>query len=172
MGHVGRFTAVDARCYPRSSRVVVRTARGLELGEVLASPDGELGRLRSEGPLLRAVTSEDDLLQTRLEKNRQSAFDACRKLLSEHQLPASLIDVEQTFDGRRLFFYFLGDVTQQIEAITDQLAAAYEGQIQTREFAELLEHGCGPDCGTQSAAGGCATCVGCAVSSACSLGGG
>ena len=34
LGHVGRFTAVDAVRYPRDSRVVVRTGRGLELGEV------------------------------------------------------------------------------------------------------------------------------------------
>ena len=35
MGQVGRFAAVDAVRYPRHSRVVVRTRRGLEVGEVL-----------------------------------------------------------------------------------------------------------------------------------------
>ena len=39
MGQVGRFTAVDAVRYPRRSRVIVRTRRGLELGEVLIPPD-------------------------------------------------------------------------------------------------------------------------------------
>ena len=38
LGHVGRFTAVDAVRYPRDTRVVVRTGRGLEVGEILAPP--------------------------------------------------------------------------------------------------------------------------------------
>src|SRR4051794_28895219 len=38
LGHVGRFTSVDATRFPRGARVVVRTSRGLELGEILAPP--------------------------------------------------------------------------------------------------------------------------------------
>ena len=38
MGQVGRFAAVDAVRYPRRSRVIVRTRRGLEMGEVLCPP--------------------------------------------------------------------------------------------------------------------------------------
>ena len=43
MGEVGRFTAVDGRQYPRGARVIVRTPRGLETGEVLATFDGHRG---------------------------------------------------------------------------------------------------------------------------------
>ena len=39
MGQVGRFAAVDAVRYPRHSRVVLRTRRGLEIGQVLSPPD-------------------------------------------------------------------------------------------------------------------------------------
>ena len=38
MGQVGRFAAVDAVRYPRHSRVIVRTRRGLEMGDVLRRP--------------------------------------------------------------------------------------------------------------------------------------
>jgi hypothetical protein len=38
MGQVGRFAAVDAVRYPRHCRVIVRTRRGLEIGDVLAGP--------------------------------------------------------------------------------------------------------------------------------------
>ena len=38
MGQVGRFAAVDAVRYPRRSRVIVRTRRGLEIGDVLRRP--------------------------------------------------------------------------------------------------------------------------------------
>ena len=64
MGQVGRFAAVDAVRYPRRSRVVVRTRRGLELGEVLTPPeDSDDGRTFSDGDLLRGVTVQDELLQ-------------------------------------------------------------------------------------------------------------
>ena len=38
LGHVGRFASVDANRYPRQTRVIVRSPRGLEIGEVLAPP--------------------------------------------------------------------------------------------------------------------------------------
>ncbi len=60
MGHVGRFAAIDAVRYPRRSRVVVRTVRGLELGEVLApcdaTPEGN-----TDGSILRGVTFFENL---------------------------------------------------------------------------------------------------------------
>jgi hypothetical protein len=42
LGHVGRFAAVDAMRYPRRTRVVLRSLRGLEVGEVLSSPERSL----------------------------------------------------------------------------------------------------------------------------------
>src|SRR5690349_16457427 len=99
MGQVGRFTAVDAMCYPRRSRVVVRTRRGLELGEVLCPPDDcDDGHDFADGDLLRGITVQDELLQARLEKNRQEAYTACATMLAERGVPAVLVDVEHLFD--------------------------------------------------------------------------
>ena len=36
------------------------------------------------------------------------------------------MDVEHLFDGRSLFFHFLGDVPPEVEAVTQELAEAYE----------------------------------------------
>jgi hypothetical protein len=68
LGHVGRFTAVDAVRYPRDARVVVRTGRGLELGEVLAEPGNAADEAAADGSILRGLTVEDQLLEARLEK--------------------------------------------------------------------------------------------------------
>jgi cell fate regulator YaaT (PSP1 superfamily) len=170
LGHVGRFTAVDAVRYPRYSRVVVRTGRGLELGEVLAPPADETEPAGSDGSILRGLTVEDQLLEVRLEKNRQAAYDACAHRLAELNLPAALMDVEHLFDGRTLVFYFLGEMTAELEALTDELAEVYEAHVQFRRFSEAVTEGCGPGCGTEAATGGgCKTCAtGCAVASACS----
>lgn len=179
LGRVGRFTSVDAVRYPRGSRVICRTVRGLEVGEVLsAAPSTPLARREvisapippSDGSLLRGMTPEDHLLLARLEKHRDEAYSACQLLLSERGVQATLMDVEHLFDGRSLYFYFLGDVSPELEAVTAELAETYETQVQFRKFADTLTAGCGPGCGTDEAAGGgCGDggCSTCSVASAC-----
>jgi hypothetical protein len=169
LGHVGRFTAVDATSYPRAARVVVRTARGLEVGEVLAPCDDEIPRGSADGSILRGMTVEDHLMSARLEKNRQEAFVACETRLRELGVAATLMEVEHLFDGRSLFFHFLGDVTPAVEAATEELAEAYDAVVQFRKFADTVVAGCGPGCGTEEASGqGCVSCAtGCAISGAC-----
>jgi len=170
MGQVGRFAAVDAVRYPRHSRVIVRTRRGLEIGSVLSPPDdGDDGSAFADGDLLRGMTVQDDLLHARLEKNRQEAYAACAALLNDMAVPAVLVDVEHLFDGEGLFFYFLGEVPPELEAYTGRLVETYEAQVQFRKFTETLIEGCGPGCGTEEAKGqgGCDSCTSCAVASAC-----
>src|SRR5258708_2023525 len=119
MGQVGRFAAVDAVRYPRRSRVIVRTRRGLEIGDVLTPPDDrDDAHAFADGDLLRGMTVEDELLHARLERNRHEAYESCASLLAERHLPAVLVDVEHLFDGQGLFFYFLGDVPPEIESYT------------------------------------------------------
>jgi cell fate regulator YaaT (PSP1 superfamily) len=169
MGQVGRFTAVDAVRYPRRSRVIVRTRRGLEIGEVLTPPKDDGVQARNDGQILRGMTVEDELLQARLERNRQQAYEACTTLLAENRMSVVLVDVEHLFDGQGLYFYFLGEVTPELEQYTGRLAEEYEAQVQFRKFTETLIEGCGPGCGTEEAKGqgGCESCTSCAVASAC-----
>ena len=169
LGHVGSFAAVDAVRYPRRSRVVVRSPRGLEVGEVLADPADSGDSPQIDGQILRRMSVQDDLLEARLERRRHEAFAACQQLLADAAVTAALVDVEHLFDGEGLFFYFLGDPPSETAEITGRLAATYEAAVEFRKFAETLTEGCGPGCGTEEAKGqgGCASCTSCAVASAC-----
>ena len=166
-GHVGRFRAVDPMRHPRASRVVCRTRRGLEVGEVLAEePESVVGEC--DGTLLRRVTVEDDLLLARLQRNREEALEACVRKLKEHSLEATLMDIEHLFDGQSIYFYFLGEVPPDVEAITSELSEAYETKVRFRQFSENVIAGCGPDCGSENAVNGCGSaCGSCAVSGTC-----
>jgi cell fate regulator YaaT (PSP1 superfamily) len=168
LGGVGRFAAADSQRYPRGARVVCRTGRGLEIGEVLAPLEAESGG-PADGTLLRRVTVEDDLLLARIEKNRDEAYRACSQRLVERGIGAVLVDVEHLFDGQSLYFYFLGETTPELDALTAELAELYEAQVQFRKFTDTLTAGCGPGCGTEDAENGCASgaCSTCAVMSAC-----
>lgn len=168
-GHVGRFRSADAARYARGVRVIVRSARGLEIGEVLAPAESSGAPGAADGALLRKMTAQDELLATRLDARRDEAYQACVRLLAERGVEAALMDVETLFDGRRLYFHFLGDAPAAAEQLTAELSAAYEAEAQIGRFAETLSEGCGPGCGTEEAKGqgGCSSCTSCAVSAAC-----
>ena len=168
MGNVGRFNAADATHYPRGSRVVLRTGRGLEVGDVLAPPSQLNDDAGQDGTILRGLTVEDDLLLARLAKNRNAAFEACQTRIEALRLPVTLMDVEHLFDGQTLVFYFLGQQPPELELLTAELADAYDSQVQFRAFVASALEGCGPGCGTDEAAG-CGSCgTGCAIAGACS----
>jgi len=175
LGNVGRFYAGhDGTRYPRGCRVVVRTARGLELGEVLSDAD-EVPLHQADGKILRRMTTADELLEARLQMHREKAYTACAARIAELNLPVVLMDVEQLFDGRNLVFYFLGDPCPELDQITGELAELYDSQVQFRRFAETLAQGCGPGCGTEQAEGsGCGSNCGsgCGLASACGSRGG
>ena len=167
LGHVGRFTAVDAVRYPRDARVVVRTGRGLEVGEVLAPPSDGPDEANGDGSILRGMTTEDQLLGPGWNAIARPPTRPVPRGWPRLRLAGRA-------DGRRasvrrpsLVFYFLGEISEELAAITDELAELYETHVQFRRFAEAVTEGCGPGCGTETAAG-CKTCVtGCAVASAC-----
>ncbi len=173
-GQIGRFASSDATCYPRATRVILRTQRGLEVGQVLTSPSSAFENASSsaaaDGAILRGMTVEDDLLEVRLEAMRDVAHRACQQRLDDLGLDAMLTDVEHLFDGSTLVFHFLGPTSDEIEAVTSELAEVYKARAEYESFVETLTHGCGPGCGTEQAeGGGCGSCsTGCAVASACS----
>ncbi|MCO6045390.1 PSP1 domain-containing protein [Aeoliella sp. ICT_H6.2] len=169
MGLVGQFRSPDGAIYPRGRRVVVRTVRGVEAGEVLAEPSGWQDAAGADGELLRLMTVEDEMLAERMERRRDEAFAECNKLLEDRRLPVALMDVELLMDGQGLYFYFLGEVTPDVDALTAELAETYEATVQFRKFTNTLLEGCGPGCGTEEAKGqgGCSSCASCAVAEAC-----
>ena len=168
MGLFGRFRSVDHRNYPRDLRVICRTERGLEYGEIICAVEQD-GNADEEnvGELLRAVSANDELILERLERHRDRAFAACQKLIAERNLPAVLVDVEHLFDGQSLFFYFLGEVGPELETLTAELAETYEAKVRFKKFAETMASGCGPTCGTKE--GGCSSggCGSCKLAGAC-----
>jgi len=174
LGNIGRFRSSDSTFFARGNRVILRTARGLEVGEILNTsniPQAEKSEsttqlTEADGSVLRLMASEDELLWERLEKNRDDAFNACSKYIQTNELPVTLFDVEPLFDGSTIYFYFWGEPSTQLDSIISDLAEEYEAKAQIRQFTQTLTEGCGPDCGTKE--GNCETCsTSCALSSYC-----
>ena len=147
----------------RGRRVIVRTARGVELGSIAAPiRDGNTTRLPT-ARVLRSTTDQDELLLRRLERHKRRAVEACRTALRDSGSNATLLEVDQIFDGGTLVMHFLGQVDELVQAVTGQIVDQYEAVVRSRHFAKLLADGCGPGCGSEAAAGcgsggGCSQC--------------
>ena len=150
----------------RGITVLCRTSRGLEIGEVLAECHytSEVSSDLAQATLVRLSRPEDQLLWTQLRQLSEDASLACQSFLQSNGLDDVLIEVEPLFDGTTLFFHFLGEPGEMTEAYVEELATVYQKNVASSKFAELLEHGCGPGCGTPEKSG-CGTSSGCAVCS-------
>lgn len=159
IGSLGEIhVATGHASFAPGTRVVVRTSRGVELGWV-AAPIGQAGAGREPtADVLRGTTAEDELLLKRLERHKQKAVESCRIALRKSGSQATLLDVDQIFDGGTLLLHFLGPVDELAQAATAKIVQQYESVVRSRHIAKLLAHGCGPGCGTATSAGaGCGT---------------
>ncbi len=165
MGRVGRFRLAEPTRLSRRDRVVCRTDRGIEVGAVLgpSAIAGQPGQDLADGRILRRMTSEDELLWGHLQQLGQDAHRSCEQWLADRGLSATLLEVEPLLDGKTLYFHFLSDVDDDVQRHLDDLVGLYEQEVRQSKFAGLLEHGCGPGCGTAKASNGCGTRGGCAV---------
>ena len=92
----------------RGIQVVVRTHRGVELGEVLGEAPVAFEAEGPVAPLLR-VASLDDLEQARAAGKRRAAdFEACQAVFGEGIWPLELIDAEPLLDEGRTVLHYLG----------------------------------------------------------------
>ena len=134
-GKVYYFAPGDYDCKV-GDRVIVDTARGVEIGTVKIAnkkvPETEVV------PPLKAITriaTEDDLRVD--EKNRELEMDAaiiCKKKIAKHGLDMSLVAVEYTFDNSKLVFYFTCETRVDFRELVKDLASTFRTRIELRQI--------------------------------------
>ena len=108
MNMLGEFVGVPGYDHARSERVVIRTERGTEIGEVLAASTARTASLLGNphlGEIVRVVTDDDLKSEGRLIEARNAGFAICREAISKRRLQMDLVDVEAILGGERLVFY-------------------------------------------------------------------
>ena len=160
---------------PRSPRrVVIKTDRGLELGQLtgqLCPYRGGQFRLNQEqvkkyfedsevdclcevaGKFVRYATSEDISEERHLEKIANDEMEYCRQLIKELDLPMKIVDAEHVFGGERIIFYFMADSRVDFRQLVRKLAHEHQTRIEMRQIgprdeAKLLAdiESCGQEC--------------------------
>lgn len=152
MRFLGEFDPDDGT-YARGQEVVVRTDRGMELGQVLCPATPRAVELISEptsGRIVRLLTDRDRDDRARLRESEQRELETCVRFVQQRRLQMELVDVEHLFGGERIIFYFLAEKRVDFRELVKDLAREYQTRIEMRQIgvrdeAKLLaDYG---DCG-------------------------
>jgi len=125
--------------------VVVKTARGVELGQVVISPK-QVVASEVTSPLksvVRKAEPEDVDRAQELEEKEREALIECGKLIDRLQLPMKLLSAEYNLDGSRLTFLFSAaervDFRELVRELTRRLKIRVQlQQIGPRDEAKLM----------------------------------
>lgn len=117
-------------------RVVVETARGVEMGTVAVAPK-EVPDDEVVQPLktVQRIATEEDF--KRAEKNKEKekeAFKICQEKIKKHKLEMKLVDAEYTFDNNKLLFYFTADGRIDFRELVKDLASVFRTRIELRQI--------------------------------------
>ncbi len=117
-------------------RVIVDTARGVEIGTVkLANKTMPSSKIVTPLKAITRTATKDDLIKD--EKNRKAEAEAaviCKNKIAAHGLEMSLVDVEYTFDNSKLLFYFTCESRVDFRELVKDLAATFRTRIELRQI--------------------------------------
>ena len=116
--------------------VIIETSRGLEYGEcaqgnTMVEDEEVVQPLR---PLVRLATDKD--LET-VAKNREKekrAFSICLEKIAAHGLDMKLVEVEYSFEGNKILFFFTSDGRVDFRALVKDLAGVFHARIELRQI--------------------------------------
>lgn len=116
--------------------VIVETARGIEFADVV-SPVQEIDEGRVVAPLkgvIRVATDYDRELRDTNRAKEKDAFDICVRKIAEHGLDMKLVDVEYSYNGSKVMFYFTADGRVDFRELVKDLAGVFRTRIELRQI--------------------------------------
>ncbi|MGE5483427.1 MAG: stage 0 sporulation family protein [Ignavibacteriales bacterium] len=118
------------------SPVIVETARGIEYGETVIAPK-DVPENQIVAPLKKVIrlgTDRDADQVKENERKAKDAFEVCKRKIAEHNLEMDLVDVEYTFDGSKIIFYFTADGRVDFRELVKDLASHFKTRIELRQI--------------------------------------
>ena len=153
MRALGVFSSSRDDSYPRGAQVVVRTDRGVEIGEVLCeATDQAISQLKDpgHGQVMRTMSHDDARERSRLLDQARQEFQKCKGLIEQEKLEMQLVDLERLFGGERVVVYYLAENRVDFRELVRQLASEFQTRVEMRQIGvrdeakALADYG---DCG-------------------------
>jgi len=116
--------------------VVVQTARGLELGQVVISPRQVVADELGE-PLklvVRKAEPEDIEHAEELAAKEEEALAECARLIANLDLPMKLTSAEYNLEGSRLTFFFTAEERVDFRELVRELSSRFKMRVELRQI--------------------------------------
>ena len=116
--------------------VIVETARGVEFADVVAPPQ-DIDEDRIVAPLkgvIRVATPYDREQRDMNRAKEKDAYDICVQKIADHKLDMKLVDVEYSFNGSKVIFYFTADGRVDFRELVKDLAGVFRTRIELRQI--------------------------------------
>ena len=115
--------------------VVVKTTRGLELGQVVIAPKQVLAS-EIEGvlkPVVRKAEPEDIERAEEFAVKEEEALVECGRLIEKLNLPMKLLSAEYNLDGSRLTFFFGAEGRVDFRELVRDLSSRFKVKVELRQ---------------------------------------
>lgn len=130
----------DYRCgdiaVPRDAPCLVEGENGLEWGVCVLPPEPispEIaGRIRYQ--LVRVATDDDYLTMSEIEAEEPRILSKCREKVEAHKLPMRLVDVEISFDRKKITVFFTAENRVDFRELVRDLAHEFHKRIELRHI--------------------------------------
>lgn len=160
MNAIGFFEHNETRIPKLSSRVVVKTDKGLELGHLVGQLSAyKAGQLKlsqdqikqyydssdvdfnheQAGKFIRFATADDLSEERHLQRIEKEEIECCKRFAKELNLPMKIVDAEHIFGGERIIFYFIADGRVDFRELVKKLAHEYQTRIEMRQIGSRDE---------------------------------
>ena len=122
--------------YKLGQKVIVETARGIEMGEVcLENKQVEDSNLASPlKPVMRLATDFDFKKLDEIQTKKEDAMKICESKIKEHKIEMKLVDAEYTFDLNKVIFYFTAEGRVDFRDLVKDLASVLRTRIELRQI--------------------------------------
>ena len=126
----------DGRQFQEGDGVIVETSRGVELGTCSQGNTliDEMELTAPLRPVIRAATEEDHKTLEKNKEKEQKAFQICQEKIAQHGLDMKLVDVEYSFEGNKVLFFFTSEGRVDFRALVKDLAGAIHARIELRQI--------------------------------------
>jgi len=173
MGLLGWFEHNLSSVSKIKTKIIIKTPRGMELGDVVGPFNYKAGQFRNtceqtneyfskktrenpisgRGTFVRYATKQDLIEAKHLEASSRDELKCCAKFIKEMELDMKVVDAEHLFGGERIVIYFTSNGRVDFRELVKRLAREYQTRIEMRQIgsrdeAKLISdfESCGQEC--------------------------
>jgi len=159
MGSMGWFEHNEIHLPRVHTKVIVKTERGLEMGEMVGPQCYKAGQFKltdeqveqyyrdsgaenvieAGGVVERFASVQDVHEEQKLNESTVEELDSCKKAVREMNLPMKIVASEHIFGGERIIYYFIADGRVDFRDLVKRLAKEYQTRIEMRQIGSRDE---------------------------------